>query len=368
MFSNCIKHVRKLSKYCNFNIRSYSLKYGLNPSNISAGYYFKGPKTFDVLNGDLSYINVLDAMLGWNLVNEAKRTLKRDVCASYKHNAPAGVSCLGYSNHNIVKHARRCDELSSFGDFISVTGKVDHETATYLKTQVSDGIIADDFTDEAMDILKKKKSGNYVILKGYSNSNSNSKSILNKQYEYEVECKDHFGVTLWQTKDTSFILNFENNNISKNKEIDALLGWITLKYTPSNSVNFVHNKQVIGIGAGQQNRVACIRIAGEKCRNWNEKYRPWSRDRMTTPTYAHVQYVPNTHIPMVEIYKYSNPILYTMCSDGFLPFKDNIDAAKEYDVDLIVQPGGSIKDDDIKEEALKQNIEMIYTGMRAFYH
>jgi phosphoribosylaminoimidazolecarboxamide formyltransferase / IMP cyclohydrolase len=334
MFSNYIKrtcnHIRNLSTH-------FNLKYGMNPSNTSAGYSFKGPDKFVVLNGELSYINVLDAMLGWNLVNEAKQVLNRNVCASYKHNAPAGVSCLGYSNHNIVKYARKCDELSSFGDFISVTGKVDYETAQYLKTQVSDGIIADEFTDKAMDILKKKKNGNYIILKGYP---TNTDADANNVFEY----RDHFGITLYQTKDTSSILNFENEfknvNIRKNKEIDALLGWVTLKYTPSNSVNFVHNKQVIGIGAGQQNRVACIRIAGEKCRLWNEKYESSS--------------------PL--------PISYTMCSDGFLPFKDNIDAAKEYDVDLIVQPGGSIKDMEIKEEALKQDIEMIYTGTRAFYH
>lgn len=336
MLSNCAKHI--LHKI------TYPLKYGLNPSNTSAGYTFKGSKKFDILNGELSYINVLDAMLGWNLVNEAKQTLKRNVCASYKHNAPAGVSCLGYSNHNIVKYARRCDELSSFGDFISVTGKVDIETAKYLKTQVSDGIIADSFTDKAMDILKKKKNGNYIILKGYPTNTDADADADADGFEY----RDHFGVTLYQTKDTSSILNFENEfenefenvNISKNREIDALLGWITLKYTPSNSVNFVHNKQVIGIGAGQQNRVACIKIAGDKCRVWNKKYESSS----------------------------TLPISYTMCSDGFLPFKDNIDVAKEYDVDLIVQPGGSIKDVEIKEEALAQDIEMIYTGFRAFYH
>ena len=323
MLSNCVKHIS--------HKMTYPLKYGLNPSNKSAGYVFKGSKKFDVLNGELSYINVLDAMLGWNLVNEAKQVLNRNVCASYKHNAPAGVSCLGYSTYNIVKYARKCDELSSFGDFISVTGKVGSETAKYLKTQVSDGIIADEFTDKAMDILKKKKNGKYIILKGYPTNTYVDKNNI-------LEYRDHFGVTLYQTKDTSSILNFENDNISKNKEIDALLGWITLKYTPSNSVNFVYNKQVIGIGAGQQNRVACIHIAGNKCKNWSDKYRP---------------FIPN---------------MYTMCSDGFLPFKDNIDAAKNYDVDLIVQPGGSIKDVEIKKEALNQNIKMIYTGTRAFYH
>lgn len=333
MFSNNIKRIFKNTciQTRHFS-RSFNLKYGLNPSNTSAGYSFKGPKKFDVLNGELSYINVLDAMLGWNLVNEAKRVLNRNVCASYKHNAPAGVSCLGYSTHNIVKYARKCDELSSFGDFISVTGLVDYETAQYLKKQVSDGIIADGFTDKAMDILKKKKNGNYIILKGFPTNTD----IETDKFEY----RDHFGVTLYQTKDSSAILNFENHNISRKKELDALLGWITLKYTPSNSVNLVYNKQVIGIGAGQQNRVACIKIAGEKCRVWNKKYN----------------------------LKNAIPISYTMCSDGFLPFKDNIDVSKEYDVDLIVQPGGSIKDAEIKEEALNQDIEMIYTGSRAFYH
>ena len=332
------KYVRQATKNIN-NIKyiskqpAYPLKYGMNPSNLNAGYYFKNSKKFEVLNGELSYINVLDAMLGWNLVNEAKKILNRNVCASYKHNAPAGVSCLGYSTHNIVKYARRCDSLSSFGDFISVTGKVDSETAKYLKTQVSDGIIADEFTDEAMDILRKKKRGKYIVLKGFN-------THINKDDYFEY--RDHFGVTLYQSRDKSQLLNFENSDLSINKEIDALLGWITLKYTPSNSVNFVYNKQVIGIGAGQQNRVACIHIAGEKCKNWSNKYKS-----VASNTHTHT---------------------YTMCSDGFLPFKDNIEAASEYNVDLIIQPGGSIKDDLVKEEAEKNNIKMIHTGARAFYH
>jgi AICAR transformylase/IMP cyclohydrolase PurH len=326
MFKNCIAYIRKCPFYSIG--KNYSLKYGLNPSNTNSGYYFKGPRVFDVLNGQISYINVLDAMLGWNLVNEVKGVLKKDVCASYKHNAPAGVSCLGESVRDIVKSSRNCDSLSSFGDFISVTGKVDSSTAKYLKTQVSDGIIAGEFTDEAMDILKKKKNGNYIILKGHNINNINA----GEEFEY----RDHFGVTLYQTKDNSMMPDV--CSLNRSKQIDALLGWITLKYTPSNSVNLTYNNRVIGIGAGQQNRVACIRLAGEKCSVWENKY------------------------------NYSKPILYTMCSDGFLPFKDNIDVAREYNVDLIVQPGGSMKDQLIKEEAEKYDISMIYTGQRTFYH
>ena len=329
-----IKFIRQMRTFTGNKIL-HQLKYGMNPSNLNAGYYFNDNKKFKVLNGELSYINVLDAMLGWNLVNEAKRTLNKHVCASYKHNAPAGVSCLGDSIHSIVKTARECDSLSSFGDFISVTGKVDGETASYLKTQVSDGIIADDFTDGAMDILKKKKKGKYIILKGYD---------INKRIEdmcEEFEYRDHFGVTLFQSRDTSSLVDFENNrlkDLKSHKKIDALLGWITLKYTPSNSVNLVYNQQVIGIGAGQQNRVACIHIAGDKCREWE------IRSTMITPN------------------------LYTLCSDGFLPFKDNIKAASGYNVDLIIQPGGSIRDETVKNEAERRGITMIYTGNRVFYH
>ena len=148
---------KHISTYLSDMKHIHKLKYGLNPNNHNAGYFFKGPKSFDVLNGDLSYINVLDAMLGWNLVNEAKNELGMDTCASYKHNAPAGVSCFGDTSHNIIKSARNCDSLSSFGDFISYSGKLDSESASYLKTEVSDGIIASDYTDRAIDILRKRK-------------------------------------------------------------------------------------------------------------------------------------------------------------------------------------------------------------------
>jgi AICAR transformylase/IMP cyclohydrolase PurH len=348
MLQNYLKHIRKFAT----NNRLFQLKYGLNAENKEAGYFFKGDKKFDVINGNLSFINVLDAMLGWNLVNEASHTLGTTVCASYKHNAPAGVSCLGRNTHNIVKSARECDPLSSFGDFISVNTLVDKKTAMYLRTQVSDGIIAEDYTDEAYDILKKKKKGQYIILKGYntefSKNKRNTPNVYMNMMDDKFEYRDHFGVTLYQSKDTSSNSSLLPNvsSFSTEKQLDALLGWITLKYTPSNSVNFIFNKQVIGIGAGQQNRVACIRIAGEKCNTWEEA---------------------NENVNK----KLSGELIersYTMCSDGFLPFKDNIDVAKEYNVDLILQPGGSINDALIKRESMKNGISMVYTNKRQFYH
>ena len=323
MIRTCLKNIRRFST----QEPKFILKYGLNPTNLKAGYYFKTSKKFDVLNGDPSYINILDAMLGWNLVNEVKDTLNMTACASYKHNSPAGVSCLGQSTHHVVKHARQCDSLSSFGDFIAVNDIINGQTANYLKTQVSDGIIASGFTDEALGILKKKKGHKYVILKGYDTEN-----------EGVLEFRDHFGVTLYQSVNNSPLPNLQN--LDEHKKTDALLGWITLKYTPSNSVNFTTNKQVVGVGAGQQNRVACIRLAGDKCGVWEDNNCKHTDEYLT----------------------------YTMCSDGFLPFKDNIDIAKDYNVNLILQPGGSIRDDEIKDEAHKHAIQMIYTNQRTFYH
>lgn len=307
----------------------YPLKYGINPNNRISGYFFKKEPTFELLHGTPSYINILDSMLGWNLVSEVKDRLNFTTAASYKHNAPAGVSIAKNKNTNssedyeAVYNARNCDSLSSFGDFIALSGTVDYSVAKYLNTQVSDGIIAEDFTEDALELLKKKKRGKYIIMKGL------------KTDCYGMTFRDHFGVTLYQSKDMSVFNNVRM--LSDHDKIDALLGWITLKYTPSNSVNLTYNGQVIGIGAGQQNRLECIHIAGKKTKEW---------------------------------LKYNNvkDIKFTMCSDGFLPFIDNIDAAELYNVKLILQPGGSIKDKNIKQKANSKDIEMIYTDQRTFYH
>ena len=219
--------------------------------------------------------------------------------------------------------------MSSYGDFIAVNGIVDKECAEYLKNEVSDGIIAEDYTMDAIKILKKKKKQNYIILKGLENKENK---------EDELQHRDHFGVTLYQSNseptDFSFLKDLNNE-----KAIDATLGWITLKYTPSNSVNFTREGKVVGIGAGQQNRLECIHLAGRKSKEW---------------CYRNI--------------KNKKKIKYTMCSDGFLPFTDNIYTAELYNVDLILHPGGSINDKKVDKLAKQKNIEIIKTNQRAFYH
>jgi phosphoribosylaminoimidazolecarboxamide formyltransferase/IMP cyclohydrolase len=311
------------------------LKYGLNPYMIPAYVYTKDEqvKPFETLNGSPGYINLLDAYYAIHLVLEAKKQLDVDCCTSYKHNSPAGVA-LG-SGYIVLNNARHIDPKSSFGDMIGYSGVVDVEMAKMIRGYTTDGIIASDFTEEALEILKEKKKGSYVILK---------QSFLPTEMQY----RDVNGVTLVQPSNTS-VLDVSDHLLEDIISLDKLpsvkddmiLGYTTLKYTQSNCVCFVCGGKVIGIGAGQQNRVDCIKIAGDKAEEW----------------------VRRTHEMGISGI---NDIV--LVSDAFLPFPDNVEVAAKYNVKYILQPGGSIRDEEVKESCKKYNITMIMSGLRTFTH
>ena len=314
------------------------MKYGLNPYMKPAAVYLQNDQEapYSVLNGNPGYINLLDANNAIRLVLEVQQVLGTKCCASFKHNSPAGVYA-NYSNDlypvDILKNTRNIDPKSSFGDFIGFSGAIDEPFANQLKKYVSDGIIAYDYQQEALDIIKTKKSGNYVIMK--------QQELVNK-----MEFRDVNGVTLVQPSNNEVLVLEELMNskqININQDIpdyvlkDMILGFITLKYTQSNCICFVYNGQVIGIGAGQQNRVDCIEIAGKKANDWLRR-----NDK--------------------------TPQNITLVSDAFMPFADNVQKAHEYNVKYIAQPGGSMRDNEIEEECKKLNIGMIFTGKRVFTH
>jgi len=284
------------------------MKYGLNPYMKPSNIYKKNGQLvpFEVLNGNPGYINLLDVQYAIRLVTEVKSQLNIDCCASFKHNSPA------------------------FGDIISYSGVVDEEMAGVLKKCVSDGIVAFNYTDEALNILKKKKKGNYLILKQENIHNG-------------IEFRDVNGVTLTQPTNDSILSRKKLVDVPINIQNDMILGYITLKYTQSNCVCYVYEGKVIGIGSGQQNRVDCVRLAGEKAKLW----------------FNNNLFMPN------HILKIKNLVLV---SDAFFPFADNIEVAAEYRVQYILQPGGSIRDKEVKDACEKYNIKMICSGQRVFTH
>ena len=308
------------------------IKYGLNPYMQPAYIYGKNgtDAPFNILNGNVGYINLLDAYYAIHLVLEASEQLSVHCCASYKHNSPAGVSLAIDNNASTTFfEARNIDPKSSFGDFIGYSGIVNEEMANMLKKYVSDGIIALDYTAEALEILKTKKNGAYII-------------IQQSELPTIMEYRDVNGVTLMQPSNMSLInrdkiLGVPDENIKN----DMTLGYITMKYTQSNSVCFVYKGRVIGIGAGQQNRVDCIHIAGKKAKEWF--LRKYNMDMCSVDGIV-------------------------MVSDAFLPFIDNIEAAAEYNVKYILQPGGSMRDKEIRDACTKHNMVMVCTDLRAFTH
>ena len=317
------------------------MKYGLNPYMKPAAVYLQNDQKppYTIINGSPGYINLLDANNAIRLVLEVQQVLGTHCCASFKHNSPAGVYA-NYSNDvyplDILQKTRNIDPKSSFGDFIGFSGTIDIPFANQLKKYVSDGIIAFDYDLNALDIIKTKKSGNYVIMQ--------QEEIVNK-----MEYRDVNGVTLTQPSNDEVLVLEELMNskqVNINQDVpdyvlkDMILGFITLKYTQSNCICYVYNGHVIGIGAGQQNRVDCIEIAGKKANDWLK--RNDLLDKM--------------------------PLDITLVSDAFMPFADNVQKAHEYNVKYIAQPGGSMRDDEIIEECKKLNIGMIFTGKRVFTH
>jgi len=304
------------------------MKYGLNPYMKPSNIYKKNgqPAPFEVLNGNPGYINLLDVQYAIRLVTEVKSQLNKDCCASFKHNSPAGVAIGNTPASSFIK-ARDIDPKSSFGDIISYSGEVNKNMAWFLKKCVSDGIVAFNYTDEALNILKKKKKGNYLILKQENIHNG-------------IEFRDVNGVTLTQPTNDSILLRKKLIGVPTNIQDDMILGYITLKYTQSNCVCYVYEGKVIGIGSGQQNRVDCVKLAGEKAKLWFKRQG-------------------------IDVQRIENLILV---SDAFFPFADNIEVAAEYNVRYILQPGGSIRDKEVKDACEKYNIKMICMDQRVFTH
>tara|TARA_B100000686_G_scaffold22569_1_gene20539 strand:+ start:865 stop:1809 length:945 start_codon:yes stop_codon:yes gene_type:complete len=309
-----------------------TLKYGCNPHQGSASVASaKRNLPFTELNGQPGYINLLDAINAWQLVKELGSALGLPAATSFKHVSPAGAA-VGETITDAYRKARSADPKSSFGDFIALSHKVDLECAEYIKTVVSDGIAAPAYDDDALELLKEKKDGKYLILQmdaGY--------------LPPPIETREIYGVVFSQQRN-DIILNKETlitKIVTKNKELSAIaqndlvLAAITLKYTQSNSVGYALNGQMIGIGAGQQSRIDCTELAGNKATTWAKEQK---LDKVS------------------------------LASDAFFPFRDNIDYAAKCGVKYIVQAGGSVKDNEVIEAADEHDMVMIFSGIRLFHH
>lgn len=387
------------------------LKYGCNPNQKPSRVYMADGSELPitVLCGKPGYINLLDALNGWQLVKELKTATGVCAATSFKHVSPAGAAIGRPLSDDLKKiywvddlgeltplasayaRARGADRMSSYGDFIALSDKVDVCTAKMIQREVSDGIIAPDYDDEALEILRSKRKGTYCILK------------IDESYKpAPIETKQVYGVSFEQGRNELDInkellsnIVTENKNIPADKLDDLMISLITLKYTQSNSVCYVKDGQAIGIGAGQQSRIHCTRLAGQKADNW------WLRQ---SPQVMGLQFVDGIRRAdrdnAIDVYmgdEYEDvlrdgewqrifkvkPEVFTVeekkawlakntgvClgSDAFFPFGDNIERAKKSGVEYIAEPGGSIRDDNVIETCNKYNIAMAFTGIRLFHH
>ena len=392
-------------------MKELELKYGCNPNQKPSRIYMADGSELpiEVLNGKPGYINFLDAFNGWQLVRELKKATGLPAATSFKHVSPAGASVGRPMSDTLKKiywvddmgdlsplacayaRARGADRMSSFGDFISLSDVCDADTARLIKREVSDGVIAPGYTDEALEILKAKKNGNYNIIK------------IDENYTpAPLEHKQVFGVTFEQGRqelpiDDELLSNIvtENKNIPEEALIDMKISLIVLKYTQSNSVCFVKDGQAIGIGAGQQSRVHCTRLAGQKADNWwlrqcpkvmnlpfKEKIRRADRDN-AIDLYIGDEYMDvladgaweNIFTEKPEVFTKEEKREWldkltdvTLGSDAFFPFFDNIERAHKSGVKYIAQPGGSVRDDAVIDCCNKYNMAMAFAGIRLFHH
>ena len=390
-------------------MRELELKYGCNPNQKPARIFMEeGELPIQVLNGKPGYINFLDALNSWQLVKELKEATGLPAAASFKHVSPAGAA-VGTPLSDVEKkiyfaegmelspiacayvRARGADRLCSYGDWAALSDVCDAATARYLALEVSDGVIAPGYTDEALEILKTKRKGGYNVVQ------------IDPDYvPREVEHKDVFGVTFEQGRN-NFAINESllNNIVTDNKELpdnakrDMLVALITLKYTQSNSVCYVKDGQAIGVGAGQQSRIHCTRLAGSKADNWLLRQHPKvlglqfvdgirrpDRDN-AIDVYISDEYEDvlaegvwqNTFQVKPEVLTLEEKKAWiarqsgvTVGSDAFFPFGDNVERARKSGVRYIVQPGGSIRDDHVIATCNKYGIVMAFTGMRLFHH
>ena len=390
-------------------MQEMQLKYGCNPNQKPARVYMEnGELPITVLNGKAGYINLLDALNGWQLVKELKTATGLAAATSFKHVSPAGAA-VGLPLSDTLRdiyfvggeklsplacayaRARGADRMSSFGDFISLSDVCDRQTASLIAKEVSDGVIAPGYDEDALEILKKKKKGNYTIIQ-----------IDESYVPAPVEHKEVFGITFEQGRnDLAVDNNLLADVVTKSKDIpesakrDLIISLITLKYTQSNSVCYVKDGQAIGIGAGQQSRIHCTRLAGNKADNW------WLRQ---CPKVLNLQFVDGIKRAdrdnAIDVYISDDdmdvladgawetifsekPERFTkeekrqwlsknkdvaLGSDAFFPFGDNIERAHRSGVSYIAQPGGSIRDDNVIETCDKYGIAMAFTGIRLFHH
>ncbi|MDD3221461.1 MAG: phosphoribosylaminoimidazolecarboxamide formyltransferase [Lachnospiraceae bacterium] len=391
-------------------MKELELKYGCNPNQKPSRIYMnEGELPIEVLNGKPGYINFLDAFNGWQLVNELKKATGLPAATSFKHVSPAGAA-VGLPLTDVLKkiywvddlgelsplacayaRARGADRMSSFGDFISLSDVCDVSTAKIIKREVSDGVIAPGYEPEALEILKGKKNGNYNVIQ-----------IDPSYVPAPLEHKEVFGVVFEQGRnelkvDDELLAKVvtENKEIPDLAKIDLIISLITLKYTQSNSVCFAKGGQAIGIGAGQQSRIHCTRLAGSKADNWYLRQCPKVLDLQFVDKIGRADrdnsidlYIGEDYMDVLadgaweKIFKVK-PEVFTseekrawldgmqdvaLGSDAFFPFGDNIERAHKSGVKYVAQPGGSIRDDNVIETCNKYGMAMAFTGIRLFHH
>ena len=395
-FAHIAEYDIAISQYFgDHTIRKYypvqQLKYGCNPHQKYAALCGINTNTvpLKVLNGSIGYINLIDALLGFQLVCEAAHALGYPTAASYKHTSPAGVG-IGIELSDLERtvfdvkgrnlsgvatafaRARNCDPLSSFGDFISVSHVIDVSCAQLIKREVSDGIIAPGYTAEALEILRAKKGGKYTIVQ--------LPSEWAVQYRGDGEYREICGMALCQSQNMATTTLQDLTNVpTRLKEIpeecqrDLILANITLKYTQSNSVAYAYEGQVIGIGAGQQNRVDCVKIAGKKAERWCVRFTDvcikkqyeltGSRSEKNNALYEYIDSIPLDSLDWLHA-----RVPLSLASDAFIPFPDSVEVADQYGVSYILQPGGSLGDTACIEECDLRGIKMAFSGKRMFLH
>ncbi len=392
-------------------MNAMELKYGCNPNQKPAKIFMNNEADLPikVLSGRPGYINLLDAFNGWQLVRELKKATGLPAATSFKHVSPAGAAVGLPLDETLAKiywvddmgelsplasayaRARGADRMSSFGDFISLSDVCDVDTAKLIKREVSDGVIAPGYEPEALEILKAKKNGNYCVIE------------IDENYEPEaIEHKQVFGVTFEQGRnDLNINADMLANIVTENKEmpelakIDLVIALITLKYTQSNSVCYAKGGQAIGIGAGQQSRVHCTRLAGQKADNWFLRQAPQVLNLQFVDGIKRADrdnaidvYIGEEYMDVLadgaweKTFKVKPPVFtkeekrawldqmteVALGSDAFFPFGDNIERAHKSGVKYIAQPGGSVRDDNVIATCNKYGMAMAFTGIRLFHH
>lgn len=392
-------------------MKELELKYGCNPNQKPSRIYMadRSELPITVLNGKPGYINFLDAFNGWQLVKELKEATGLPAATSFKHVSPAGAAVGLPLSDTLAKiywvddlgelsplacayaRARGADRMSSFGDFISLSDVCDVDTARLIKREVSDGVIAPGYEPEALEILKQKKKGNYNVIQ------------IDPDYvPAALEHKEVYGVTFEQGRNELHIgddffdnIVTENKEMTKEAKIDLAIAMITLKYTQSNSVCYVKDGQAIGIGAGQQSRIHCTRLAGQKADNWWLRQSPKVMNLQFLDKIGRADrdnaidlYIGDEYMDVLEEGKWQQtfkvkPEVFTreekrewldkmtdvaLGSDAFFPFGDNIERAYKSGVKYVAQPGGSVRDDNVIEACNSHDMVMAFTGIRLFHH